>query len=725
MTTAQRAQLPKSLADNPRLSCWLTVQPDGTIVVRVGKVELGQGIATALAQIAADELDVAVDRILMLPTSTAVSPDEGITAGSLSVQFSGSALRQACAEVRALFTAAAAAELGVAADAVAVRDGTFSAVGGAVSASDATGAGSTSDAAGAVSYGDLAARVDLDRDAEGAALPRATRELRVVGTDVPRLDLPDKVTGRPCFIHDLVLDGQLHGRVVRPPSPAAILADVDPRAAEQLDGVLAVVRDGSFLGVVATTEDTAERAADAVREAANWKEEESLPDEDDLASYLRSGPTDTTVLDEAEPDEATGVAQRHTASYSRPFLAHASMAPSCALARWDGDQLTVWTHSQGVHRFPTAVAMALGIDSTSVTVHHVVGAGCYGHNPADDVAFDAVLLARAVPGRPVRVRWSRRDELTWAPFGSAMSIDVEGALDADGNLASWTYDVWSQGHTSRPGYSPDSPGLLAATHLERPSPLAPADDPAPSRGGGGGRNAVPLYAIPRRQVRVHRKLDMALRSSALRSLGAFANVFATESFVDELAALAGRDPLEFRLAHLTDPRGRAVLEEAAARAGWADRQPADSVGYGIGLARYKNAGAYCAVVAEVEAVHEVRVRRLTVAVDVGQVVNPDGVRNQLSGGAIQAASWTLKERVRFDRLRVISDDWESYPILGFREAPRVDVHIVSRPDEPSLGAGEAAQGPTAAAIGNAVTTALDVRVRDLPITTERIVAALE
>jgi len=306
---------------------------------------------------------------------------------------------------------------------------------------------------------------------------------------------------------------------------------------------------------------------------------------------------------------------------------------------------------------------------------------------------------------------------------------VAATVDEKGHLTSWTYDVWSQGHTARPGYD-GNPGLLAATHLEQPWTYSAPTDPPAARGGGTTRNALPIYKIPRRRITGHRLTETSVRSSALRSLGAHLNVFAIESFMDELAQLVGQDPLAYRLAHLDDERGRRVLQTAADVAGWGQDTP-EGMGRGMGFARYKGRGAYCAVVAEVEAEHDIRVHRLTIAVDVGRVVNPDGVRNQMEGGATQATSWTVKERVRFDRRRVTSDDWEKYPILRFSEAPRIDVEIVSSlsslssPGPPSVGAGEAAQGPTTAAIANAVTDAIGVRVRHLPLTADAVVAAIE
>jgi len=697
--------LPRHLAGSPRLSTWVTVATDGTVTVRTGKVELGQGIHTALALIAADELDVPPGRVRVQCTRTGVAPDEGPTSGSMSVADSGSALRHACADVRARFLRVAAGVLNVAPNRIAVRDGRF--LGGGA----------------ATSYGQLADRVDLHVDADPGARPKPGSEL--TGDDLPRLDLPDKVAGRPRYLADLVLLGQLWGRVVRPPSPAAVLADADVDGTRVLPGVLAVVRDGSFLGVVADDEHRADVAAEHLRRHATWHERPTLPDEDDLAGYLRAGPLTTFTVDETgEPETAPAVVHTVAATYSRPFLAHASIAPSCGLARWEGADLRVWSHSQNVFALRRAVAQALGIDADRITVEHVESAGAYGHNGADDAAFDAVLLARAVPGRPVQVRWSRPDELGWAPFGSPQLVTLVAGLGTDGRIASWQCDIWSQGHTARPGYA-GSPGLLAAGHLAGAAPLPAPVDPPPARGAGSSRGAVPPYDIPVRRIQGHRLDLVALRTSALRSLGAFTNVFAIESFMDELAAVTGQDPVAYRLAHLSDQRGRAVLEAATGRAGWVARHGAgDDVGHGVAVAQYKK-GGWCAVVAEVEAVSEVRLRRLTVAVEVGRVVHEDGVRNQVEGGAVQAASWTLKERVRFDRCRLTSLDWETYPILRFSEVPPVDVVVLDRPDLPSVGAGEVAQGPVAAAIGNAVAAAVGVRVRDLPLTADAVVAALQ
>jgi len=705
--------LPPTLAANPVLATWLDFTEPGVVTIFPGKVEYGQGVWTALAQVAAEELDVDLGRVRVAPVSTATSPDEGITSGSRSIEESGSALRQACAQARQVFLAAAADRLSVPASALGVADGEIT-----------TGAGGTG-----LTYWTLAGRPGpagpglLDRQA-GDPLPvKAPVRWSVAGRSAPRLDIPDKVAGRPRFLHDLVLPGMLYGRVIRPPAPAASLAGLgDPPLP---DGVV-TVRDGSFLGVVAPADRSALVSARAVAAAARWDVTASLPDERDLKGFLLAAPAQVVTVDERHDAAAAGsVTRTLEAEFTRPFIAHASMAPSCAIARWDAAQVTVWSHSQGVFALRAAIAAGLGLDPGQVTVNHVEGAGAYGHNGADDAALDAVLLARAVPGRPVRVLWAREDELAWAPLGSAMLARLSAGLDASGRIATWRQDVWSNGFIGRPG-SGGEPRLLALTHLEGGQPMSPAPDGPPTGAMGSTRNAVPGYDIPDRLIVRHRLLAMPIRTSSLRSLGAFLNVFAIESFMDELAAAAGAGPVEFRLAHLTDPRARRVIEQVAQMSGWDGRAGrGDGTGVGLGYARYKGTSGYCAAVARVEAETDVRVTDVWLAADVGRVINPDGVINQVEGGAVQSASWALRERVRFDKTRITSVNWDTYPILRFTEVPRVHVTIVPAPGEREAGAGEIAQGPVAGAIGNAVADAVGVRVRDLPLTREQVTRAIE
>ena len=702
--TVAGSPLPGSLRVNRRLSQWLKFHADGYVEVFSGKVEIGQGILTALAQIAAEELDVLLAQVRLVPASTARSPDEAITSGSLSVQESGTALRHACAEARAIYLQAAAVRLGAAIESLTADSGNIASTNGAKT-----------------SYWELADDTLLDREATGQVAPKAASAHRIVGAPIARLDLSDKIFGRPCFIHDLELPRMLHGRVLRPPSANATLIDVDEVKVRELPGVVGVVRDGSFVGVLAQSEAGADAAVQELAAVASWHQTESLPDEASLATWLKAQEAETSIVDSKAATAPRPVARTMSARYSRPYLAHASIGPSCAVAQWQESGLRVWTHSQGIFNLRKDLAPALGLAEDKIVVEHVQGAGCYGHNGADDVALDAARLARAAGGCPVRVQWSRADELAWAPFGPAMAVEIEADLDDAGGVIAWRHTIWSNGHTSRPGRG-KSPALLGAWHLAKPFERLPAINPPVAGGGGAERNSIPLYTFPAWQIVNHRIMTMPLRASALRSLGAYANVFAIESFVDELAVAAGLDPIAFRLRYLADPRARAVIECAARNAGWNRWNKREGAGHGIGFTRYKNVGAYCAVIAEIEAEAEIRVRRLVIAVDVGLVINPDGVANQIEGGAIQAASWTLKEAVRFDRMRVTSDSWGAYPILRCSETPAVEVEIVSRPDCPAVGVGEAAQGPTAAAIANAVFDALGLRVRDLPLTAERILA---
>jgi CO/xanthine dehydrogenase Mo-binding subunit len=705
-TQAPSSALPPSLAANPKLSSWVAFSSDGRVAVSPGKVEIGQGIVTALAQIAADELDVDIARVRMVRASTAGSPNEGVTSGSLSVQQSGRAIRRACAEIRQIFLAAAAERLGVATDVLEINDGTIS------------GPGNVS-----TSYFELAGEVSLDRDATGSGTPKAAARRSVAGISVQRLDIPDKVFGHPRFIQDGAQPGMLHGRMLRSELPRAVLVELNEDGARKIEGLVAIVRDGNFAGVVSETEAGAERALAALRKGAKWASREKLPDEDALAEWLKIQPAELAVIASKKAQTRPAKARTIKRQYARPYIAHGSIAPSLAVAQWSGDCVRVWTHSQGVYLLRADLALVLKLPLENITVEHREGAGCYGHNAADDVALDAVLLARAAGGAPVRVQWSRADEMSHAPFGAAMTIEIGADLDARGEIVEWRHSIWSNGHTARPGRA-GLPALLAATELANPFPRAIATNPPQANGGGADRNSIPLYDFPSWQIESHRLTAMPIRTSALRTLGAQGNVFAIESFLDELAAERGEDPVEFRLRHLSDPRARDAIGAVARRANW---KPAkrEGIGYGFGFARYKNTGAYCAVIAEVEGAEDIAVRRLTIAVDVGEAINPDGVINQIEGGAIQATSWVLKEQVRFDSTRITSNSWAEYPILRFSEVPEVDVEVLSRPDADPVGAGEAAHGPVTAAIANAVFDALGIRVRQLPITRDRLIAAIE
>ena len=692
-----------SLQKNPRLSQWLRVSGDCTVSVFVGKVEIGQGILTALAQIAAEELGVAPERIRMVPADTAVSPDEGVTSGSLSIQDSGTALRRACAQARALLLERAAARLRVSTGDLRVEDGAVEAAGRRTS------------------FWECADDALFDVEVDERAALKSPRDYRLVGKSAPRLDLPGKIAGQPRFIQDMALPGMIYGRVVRPPYGFAALASLDDGKVKAMPGVVAVACDGGFVGVIAEREEVAISAQRALRRAASWKDAAPLPQ--DVYAWLKEHAVEHRVIGEKADAEAQSRATKTLeASYTKPYISHASIGPSCAIAQFQDYKLLVWSHSQGIFNLRRDLATALGMREDAVVVRHKEGAGCYGHNGADDVALDAALLARAARGRPVQVQWMRDDEFAWAPCGPAMALTLSASLASDGSIVNWQHELWSNGHSGRPGRS-DSPALVAAWHLARPFER-PAAINMPLPAGAADRNAIPLYDIPSQRIVNHYVREMPVRTSALRSLGAYANVFAIESFMDELAEAAGFDPVEYRLRHLRDPRARAVIESVARRAGWRDWPPGESRGHGIAFAKYKNLGAYCAVVAEVEVDHEVRVKRLLLAVDVGLIINPDGVINQIEGGAIQSTSWTLKEQVKLGERGITSLGWEEYPVLKFSEVPAVEVELINRPELPSVGAGEAAQGPTGAAIANAVAHALGLRVRELPLTHERIAAAI-
>jgi CO/xanthine dehydrogenase Mo-binding subunit len=712
-----RPRLPGSLHTNRRIAQWLAFDEPGVVKVHTGKAELGQGILTALQLVVAEELDVALDAVRVISASTARGPDEGMTSGSLSVQDSGGALRQACAEVRALALRSASEFSGVPVDRIDVRDGRLH-------------------SAAAPNLGDywsLLEGVDLDIECSGIPQPKAPTARRLFGRARPaRVDLADKVFGRARFIHDLRLPGMLHGRVLRGPVLGATLAGALPPALGTWGEGVRCWADGSFVAVVAPREREADAAAERLRSRLPWNTTAPLPDAHDLAAWLSQAPHETTVPAQRGEDAWPADARRFDAVYFKPYLAHASIGPSCAIAHWDGATLEVWTHSQGIHNLRDDLVLALAGEpdaprKESIVIHHVEGAGCYGHNGADDVAFDAVLMALRCKGQPVRVLWSRADELLHSPFGGAQRVALSACIDAQGRLTHWQHEAWANGSSSRPGRA-KVPALLAASERARASALPLSINPPLANGGGAERNAVPGYALPNLKIVNHRLTVMPLRTSALRSLGAFANVFAIESFVDETAHALHEDPLEFRRRHLDDPRALAVLDAVVGRSAWWQATKADHRGEGIGRglawARYKNGGAWCAVLARVVCGATVRVTHVDLAVDVGTVVDLDGVVNQIEGGAIQSTSWTLKEQVRFERDAITSAGWDSYPILRFTEVPEVRVHVIDRPDEPPLGAGEAAQGPVAAAIANAVFDALGVRVRELPLTPDTIARAI-
>lgn len=698
------ASLPGGLRNHPQVDTWLRIAADDSVTVFTGKAELGQGLKTALVQMAAEELDVLPARVEVVAADTARTPNESYTAGSRSIQDSGMAVRLAAAEARRILLDAAAARLGVQASALTVRAGT-------VHASDGR----------SLRYGELVDAASLAQPVSGTAPLKDRKDYRLVGQSLPRVDFPAKVFGgAPAFLQDLRMPGMLHARVVHPPTQSARLEAVDIAPVQRMAGVLHVLRDGSLLGVVARREEQAVDAAAALARAARWRNvsTNALPDDAALPAYMRAQQARRSNV--ARRGEVAGELA-HRATYFRPFQAHASIGPSCAVAVFNEGQLTVWSHTQGIYPLRAEMANVLGMPESAIRAISMESAGCYGQNGADDCAIEAAMLAMAMPGRPVRLQWSRADEFGWEPLGAAMLVDCEASLDAQGRISQWRSVVRGFPNTGRPGFGTGGGANLLAAQLREKS--------MPPRGAsntGLNRNAQPLYDIPVMQVDEELIADSPVRVSSLRTLGAYANVFAVESFMDELALAAGQDPLAFRLAHLSDPRGRAVLEAVAGAARWPERRTlAAGRGLGIGYARYSGSSTYCAVIAEatVDGEGRLAVPRIWAAADCGAIVTPDGVRNQIAGGAMQAASWTLRESVRLRHATQGIATWADYPILGFRDAPMIEVVLLDRPDQPMLGPGEASLGPAGAAIANAVQAAAGVRVRSIPLTAEKLKGA--
>jgi nicotinate dehydrogenase subunit B len=701
-------ELPPSLEANPRLDQWLAFVPDGCVRVSTGKVELGQGILTVLAQIAAEELDVAPERIRIVSGSTRDGPNELYTSGSLSVSSSGSALRLVCADVRRLFLQRAGELLSCAPERLSVDDGRVL-LDGRTTEHD---------------YWSLSGAVDLARPWSSLARVKDPAEFRLIGRNLPRLDLPEKIAGG-AFIHDFSPGHLVHARVIHQPWRDAVLAGFDEAALRRkVRADIEIVREGNFLAVLSDDEAVAEAAVTTAQPLCVWEGGSRIPDDAGEVPWLRSQAADVRVLSVGAGDSSGG---SHRAVYARPYLAHGSIAPSCALALYQDGRLSVWTHSQGVFPLRAALAGVLQLAPDAITVEHRQGAGCYGHNGADDVAFDAALIATRRPGRLIRVQWTRADELSHSPFGAAMAVEASADLDPQGRPVDWTLEIWSGPHGQRPGMG-GLPNLEGAFALPDAGPRPRVHDVPDSSGGGAARNAVSLYDLPSQRVVVNFLPEVPVRSSSLRSLGAFLNVFAIECFIDELAELAGADPIAYRLSLLSDQRAREVLEAVRDLSGWNDEphgpEASAARAKGVAFSRYKNRAGYAAVVAEVEVEEEVRVTRVWAASDAGLVINPDGASNQIEGGIIQAASWTLKEAVRFADGRPSTVSWDEYPILRFSDVPEIHIRHIDRPGEPPLGVGEVAQGPTAAAIANAAARALGVRFRELPLTRERILAAI-
>jgi CO/xanthine dehydrogenase Mo-binding subunit len=694
--------IPPMLAANPRLDRWVSFEPDGRARIAFGRMEYGQGIGTSLAQMAADELDVPFARLRVVPAATGDIPDEGLTVGSMSTEFSGPAIRTACAEVRALFVDAAARKLDCEPTALDVRDGVF------LQDGRATG----------LDYWSLAGEVDLAREPTGEAPLKTPDRMRIVGESEPRLDLPPKVFGA-AFLHDLTLPGLRHARVLRQPGPQARLVSFDEAAVRRAAPDVDILIDHAFVALICETEADAARAHAAAEAAARWDGVSVLDPALSEAAALKTLPHQ--AFEAGAPRSGPSNRRRITATYGKPFLSHGSLGPSAGLAQYQDGKLTIWTHNQGVYPMRALAARITGLAPEAIEVIHGQGPGCYGHNGADDPPIDAALIAIRRPGRPIRVQWRREDEFGYAPVGTAMLMELSAELDASGRLVDYTAEIWNTPHTGARGTAVAEsalPGYVA------PPPPPQRLMPDGSRFSGGLLNATPSYEIEATRTLEH-VIETPIRSSSLRSLGGAPNTFAAESFIDEIAEAAGQDPLAYRLAMLKDPRGRAVLTRLAEMCGWAKRWEAGT-GRGLGLAydRHRGRGAMVACGAEVEVDAGVKLVKLWCACDGGLIINPDGAKNQIEGGMIMAASWTLKEQVKLGGAGVASVTWDDYPILRFSEIPPVEIELLNTRDPRPYGLGEVSQGPVMAAISNAVAHALGARIRDLPMTPERVAAAL-
>ena len=692
-------ELPGSMRRARQVNAWLQVMENGMVKVFSGKVELGQGIRTAIRQVAAEELDMSLEMVEVHLAETGVTPDEGYTAGSNSVPNSAMSVRYAAATARQKLIEMASKKLNVPIESILFKDGKAKSRDGNI----------------VLTLHEILEGAQIETEVSMPVSIKEYASRKYVGKAVPRPDIGMMVTGKHVYVQDLRFPGMVHARIIRPPNYQAKLLKVDVSGLRSnVSGVLKTVVNGSFVGVITEREYQAVKAEKYLQEHCEWARSSMIEDKDLFSTIETSAEKPVNIRNEGD---ITSVSNTETISarYTKPYIKHGSMGPACSVAMYDGDILHIWSHSQGIYPMRRAIAAMLDMPEEKIHVISVPGAGCYGHSTADDASADAAVLAMAYPENHIRVQWSRADENTWEPFGSAIIMDIEAGLDQSGKINSWKADAWTDSHSTRPNN--DAGTLLVSRYLERPQPMK-------GRGylGGGHRNADPYYSIPHMQLNAH-YFDGPLRVSSLRSLGAYATIFATESMMDQLAEKAGEDSLVFRINHLADERGRATIDKIKELTG--QESVADGEGIGYAFCRYKNTAAYASVAAKVfvdRASGDIKLIKLWAAVDVGEIINLDGIKNQIEGGMIQAASWTLKEQVTFGSSKITSTDWAKYPILRFSEIPEVEVVMIDRPDQPAEGGGEVSMPPTGAAIANAIYRACRKRVFDLPITRDKIIS---
>ncbi len=687
MPFSDAEDLPGSLKKTPNINAWLEVLASGKVRVFTGKIELGQGIRTAIAQMAAEELYLPMHQVEVIMADTERSPNETYTAGSASIENSAIAVRYAAATARATLLQRAAQQFETDIEKLTLKNGFVQY------------------RKQRKSFSELLNGQQLSGEVKMPVSLKPKRMYELVGKAIHRSEIEKMVKAESWYVQDLRFPGMIHARISRPPSYDSRLEFLDEKALrKQFPGLQKVVVKGSFVGIMGADEFEVMQAQQWLKDHARWSVGTSLPAPKDLVTYLKSLPGETKSITKRGTLSSNATWK---ARYIKPYLMHGSIGPSCAVAWYQDGKLQIWTHSQGVYPLREALHKMLDLPLELIHVQGVAGSGCYGHNGADDVAAEAALLAMTVPGIPVRLQWSREEEHAWEPYGSAMVFEVEARLDTQGRIQEWNYELWSDTHSTRPGGNPEN--LLPARYLEKP--FLPKQNLEVN--GGMVRNSEPYYALPNLAVTAHR-FSGPLRVSALRSLGGYGNVFAIECFMDELAEKARKDPFEFRLMHLEDTRAIAVVEKL--REILSKEKNAPGEGVGIGFARYKNTAAYCAVAARVRVIQRsMQVIKLWAVIDAGEIINRDGIINQTEGGMIQSASWTIKEQVKFDTRQPITRDWYSYPIFRMSEIPEVAVHVIDQPNEKPLGAGEAVQGPTAAALANAYYQASGGRLRELPL----------
>jgi nicotinate dehydrogenase subunit B len=683
---------------------FLAIDDKGMVTVYSGKVDLGTGVRTALAQMAAEELSVPLENVTVIEGDTALTPDQGTTWGSLTIQVGGVQIRQACATAREVLLAEAGKTLGVGRDDLVVRDGVV-----------ATRSGDKR-----VAYAQLIGGRDFQIKVDPRAPLKDPKDYTIVGRPVRRVDIPDKVTGRFTYVHDFTRPGMLHARVVRPPAMKASLVAVDDADARKVPGFVTTVRRGNFLAVVAANEWAAVRAAGALK--PTWSDWQGLPDKAKLWDHVRSTKTvkDEVVQSNGHTADALKAAPRTlAATYDFAVHTHGSMGPSCAVAEYADGTLTVWSASQATHLLRRQLAKMLGMKPEDVRCVYVEGSGCYGRNGHEDAAADAALLARET-GRPVRVQWSRADEHGWDPKGPPTLLDCRAGLDVNGNIVAWESEA----------FIPDRPKTFEVTLVAADLAGLPKDDAFP---GNIHQSLGIPYTIPNVKATVHWLAETPFKPSWIRTPGRMQNTFANESFMDECAAAAGVDPVEYRRPRLNDARGLECVERCARLANWTPRggRPRETGevarGRGFSYIKYELSRTYVAAVADVAVNRRtgaVKVERFYVAHDCGLIVNPDGLRNQIEGNVVQTVSRTLIEDLQWDRSAVTSLDWNSYPILTFPDVPDVVIDLIDRPTEKPWGAGEPTAAVVPSAVANAIHDAVGVRLRSVPFTPDKVLAAL-